>query len=95
MSTYNLSSATQYNIITDQTGSYLFDSGGPTGSYQNNEAYYVLLAPAYATGAITVNITSFNSEASQDYLRIYDGIPNTSSYAYNGTVETWPLLKVV
>ena len=79
MANYNLNQFRNTYILTDQTGS-LFDSGGPTGSYSSGENYYVLIAPQNTTGTLTLNVVSGVIDAS-DALRIYNGIPNTSSYA--------------
>ena len=85
MPSYNLSSSINYAILTDQTGSAVFDTGGPSGNYGSNENFYVMIAPAYATGTLTLNLTSFRSENGFDYLRIYSDIPPTSSFSYNAT----------
>ena len=73
MATYNLGANGNFVILTDQSGSTLYDSGGPAGNYSDNENLYVLIAPQYATGTLTLNLTSFKSETSYDYLRIYEG----------------------
>jgi Calx-beta domain len=79
MANYNLNSFRNYLIFTDQTGS-LFDSGGPTGSYSSGQNYYALIAPQNTTGTLTLNIVSGAIDVN-DALRIYNGVPNTSSYA--------------
>lgn len=79
MANYNLNQFRNTYILNDQSGS-LFDSGGPTGSYASGENYYVLIAPQNATGTLTLNVVSGVIDAN-DALRIYDGIPSTSSYA--------------
>jgi hypothetical protein len=79
MANYNLNQFRNTYILNDQSGS-LFDSGGPTGSYSSGQNYYVLIAPQYATGTLTLNVVSGAIDPS-DALRIYNGIPNTSSYS--------------
>lgn len=79
MANYNLNQFRNTYILTDQSGS-LFDSGGPTGSYSTGQNYYVLIAPQYATGSLTIDIRSGSIDPT-DALRIYNGIPSTSSYA--------------
>ena len=64
----------------------IYDLGGPSHNYFNNESFTYTIAP---TGASTVslNFTSFSTEANYDSLKIYDG-PSTSSPligAYQGT----------
>lgn len=86
MADYTLNNSRNYTILTDQSGSTLYDSGGPTSSYGNSENFYVLIAPQYATGTLTLNLTSFRSETGYDTLRIYNDIPPTSSYPYTDTV---------
>ena len=61
----------------------LFRSGGPSTNYGDNENLYVLIAPQYATGTLTLNLTSFRSETNYDYLRIYSGISTSSAYSYS------------
>lgn len=87
MASYSLTSFRNTYILTDQTGS-LFDSGGATGSYSSGQNYYVLIAPENTTGSLTLNVVSGVIDAN-DALRIYNGIPNTSSYSgltVNGTL---------
>ena len=90
MPSYNISSSNNYIIYTDTTGSTIYDSGGPSGNYGNSENIFFLIAPAYATGTLTLNITSFSSELSFDYLRIYDGYVPTASFSYAGTTVGTP-----
>jgi spore germination protein YaaH len=64
----------------------IYDLGGPSYNYFNNENFTYTIAP---TGASTVSLdfTSFSTEANYDSLKIYDG-PSTSSPligAYQGT----------
>ncbi len=50
---------------------FLFDSGGPSGNYNDGDDCGFLIEPACA-GKITFNISSFNFSAN-DYLQVYDG----------------------
>ena len=52
MANYNLGNSTNNTIYTDQSGSTLYDSGGSGSNYGDNESFYVLIAPKYATGKI-------------------------------------------
>ena len=56
---------------TAPTG-YLYDSGGPTGTYQNGENCTFLISPACAS-SVTLSFNSFSTESGYDYFRVYDG----------------------
>jgi PKD repeat protein len=62
-----------------QTGcaGQMFDSGGPTGNYQDNTDSKVTIAPIGAS-TVTITFASFEFESNYDYLYIYDG-PSTAS----------------
>jgi hypothetical protein len=69
-----------------------YDSGGPNGSYVNNESYTFTVNPLYENTNIKVTFLEFNVEenddCSWDNLNIYDG-PDTNSPllgSYCGTV---------
>ena len=70
--TYNMSNGTS----TTCSGTF-YDSGGPTGAYNNNENYTKSFCSCNG-GTITVSFTSFNVENIYDFLYIYNG-PNTTS----------------
>lgn len=57
--------------LTGSTGT-LYDSGGASGSYSNNEGGLWLIQPAGAA-SVTINFTAFDVEADWDYLYVYDG----------------------
>lgn len=64
------------------------DAGGKLGSYTNKEDWTYTIQPAGAT-SITVNFTSFETELTNDVLRIYNG-PSTASPligSYSGTTS--------
>ncbi len=86
LNSYNLCSSTS---TTAQSG-ILYDSGGPTGNYQNSENCGFLIDINCAT-SITLSFSSFSTESCCDYLYVYDG-PNTSSplllNAYGSTVPS-------
>ncbi|MCX6291246.1 MAG: PKD domain-containing protein, partial [Bacteroidetes bacterium] len=54
-----------------------YDSGGPSGGYQNNENCSLLIAPACAT-SVTLIFSFFQTEYYYDYLYVYNG-PNASA----------------
>jgi N-acetyl-anhydromuramyl-L-alanine amidase AmpD len=66
-----INNAPTINTITTATGNFT-DSGGSTGNYSSDERQLTLIQPAGAT-SITLNFTSFNTEAGWDYMFIYDG----------------------
>jgi N-acetyl-anhydromuramyl-L-alanine amidase AmpD len=66
-----VNSARTATTYTAATGS-LYDSGGSSGDYANNEGGLWLIAPAGAA-SVTLNFSAFNVEANWDYLYIYDG----------------------
>lgn len=76
---------------TAASGSF-YDSGGLAGNYGNDERKLWLFTKPGATN-ITLNFTSFNTEANYDYLFIYDGGSINSSLIgkYSGTVNPGPL----
>lgn len=73
------------NTITTSTG-ILTDNGGSTGNYTDDQRTLTLIKPAGAT-SITLNFTSFNTEAGWDYLFIYDGATTSAPLIgqYDGT----------
>jgi len=72
--------------VTTCTGDF-YDSGGPTGNYQNNENLTMTFYPASAGNMIQMVFTSFNTESGYDYLRIYDGTSTSATLigTYHGT----------
>ena len=63
---YNMSNKT----VTDCVGA-IFDSGGATNSYNNNESFVFTIAPTNAT-SVTIN-TALWQMGSDDYLTLYNG----------------------
>ncbi len=64
------------NSTSSSSGS-LYDSGGPSGYYQNNENCQFLINPG-CTGTVSISFSQFNLETCCDYFRVYNGI-NTSA----------------
>lgn len=64
----------------------IWDMGGPSRNYYNNEDYVTTIAPAGAT-QVTLNFSQFNMELNYDSLYIYDGPDDTYPLigAYTGT----------
>ena len=97
MADYTLSNFRNYTTFTDQTGSAIYDSGGPTGSYPAGDNYYFIIAPSYSTGSLIVAVESA-SFASTDKIRIYDGVPTkgtTGSFSYTGTTINSQLIGIL
>lgn len=62
---------------TNSSGIF-YDSGGPLGSYRNNENSVFTLASPYPDEPVSIQFNSFDIEANFDYIHIYDG-PDISS----------------
>jgi gliding motility-associated-like protein len=60
-------------------GDTLYDSGGATGNYANNESTTVTVFPENAGELVTFTFISFNTESCCDELTVYDGPSVTSS----------------
>ena len=50
-----------------------YDTGGPDGTYQNNEDITMTIAPSTPGAKMKFNFTAFDCENGYDYLRVYDG----------------------
>lgn len=53
-------------------GTTVYDTGGPSGNYSNNEDYVITYCPNNPGDILTFDITTWNLRA-QDVLTIYDG----------------------
>ena len=60
------------------TSATFYDSGGSSGAYAIYEDYIWTFYPSTTGGKVILDITSFASEGSWDYFRVYDG-ENTSA----------------
>ncbi|MFM2136581.1 MAG: hypothetical protein RL021_1981 [Bacteroidota bacterium] len=76
------------NATTDSTGT-LYDTGGPTGQYQNNENCTLLVQPSCAV-SITLVFQSFATEANFDFFRVYDGTTVAAPQLLNANGTTLP-----
>jgi PKD repeat protein len=72
--------------VTTCTGNF-YDSGGPSGNYQNNENFTETFYPSTSGAMIRFTFASFNTESGYDYLRIYNGTSVAAPLigTYNGT----------
>lgn len=57
--------------VTASSGT-LYDTGGPSGNYPDDQRQLWLIQPS-AAASITLEFTAFDLEANWDYLYIYDG----------------------
>src|SRR5690554_3861960 len=64
-------------ITPPACGGKFFDSGGPSGNYDNNENITTVISPDNPGDFVTVTFTMFNVEANWDALYVYDG-PNAT-----------------
>jgi len=65
-------------------GDHFYDTGGPTGSYQNGENWTETIFPAEANNRIRAIFNSYSVESCCDVLRIYNGPDTTFPLLFNG-----------
>lgn len=71
----------QFNICARQTAAAPIsgcdlntsDSGGPLGTYGNNEIYEQTFCPVNPGDVVAIDFTAFNTQANNDLLTIYNG----------------------
>ena len=78
---HNMSNKT----VTDCSGT-LYDSGGASANYKNDENYTFVINPGNAN-SVTMNFSSWNVENSYDFLKIYNGTSASAPLigSYSGT----------
>ncbi len=64
-------------------GDTIYDSGGATGNYENNEYTSVTVYPDTAGDLVTFTFLSFNTESGWDEIWVYDG-PDTNAPCHIG-----------
>jgi len=62
----------QNGAITTCNGNF-FDTGGQNGQYLNNQNFTLTVYPATPGGRVRLSFSSFDTEASYDFLRIING----------------------
>ncbi len=74
--------------ITTCAGDF-YDTGGPTGAYQDNETFTETFYPSTPGSMIRFNFTSFSTELGYDTLTIYNGINSAAPLIgkYHGTTS--------
>ena len=87
----NTANICQQTTMTSLSGT-LYDSGGPTGNYVDNENCSFLINPGCADSLI-LTFTQFDLELNWDYLYIYDGTnaaaPLLGTYTGNALPPTF------
>ena len=61
------------NLSLTTCSGTLYDSGGPGGSYADDEDFTKTISPATAGAKLRLVFTAFNTEETYDFLYIYDG----------------------
>lgn len=82
---FNMCSADSSNGTSGQ----LFDSGGPTGNYSNNQNCSFLINPGCAQ-SITLTFSSFQLEGCCDFFRVYDGTDATGTLLLTANGSSLP-----
>lgn len=85
VNSYNMCSST---FTTSQSG-ILYDSGGQTGNYGDNENCNFLINPGCAV-SITLSFNSFQVEDYYDYLYVYDGTDASGTLLLSATGYSIP-----
>jgi hypothetical protein len=62
----------QNGTVTACSGNF-YDTGGPDGTYQNNEDITMTIAPSTPGAKMKFNFTAFDCENNWDFLKVYDG----------------------
>lgn len=83
VSVFNMCAGT--NSTSAVTGT-IYDSGGPSGNYQNNENCQFLINPG-CTGTVSISFSQFYLESCCDYFRVYNGTTTAAPLlgSYNGS----------
>ncbi len=96
--TKNITVVNAFAMCVDQTSTadsgIVTDSGGPNGSYANNENCSFLINPGTCTDSIVLNITKFKMWSSSDYMRVYNGPTTSSQLLYSNSYPVLPV-KIV
>lgn len=66
-----------------------YDTGGPTGQYEDNQTIYRIISPNVSGRKITLTFTQFSLEQDYDYIYVYNGnslsAPSFNPDGYTGT----------
>ena len=69
-------------ISSNQDSGVLYDSGGPSGNYTNNETCTFLISPPCAE-SITLTVNAFSTESCCDYIYVYDGTSTSGTLLWS------------
>jgi len=72
-------------------GDHFYDSGGPTGNYQNYEYTNTTIYPDVSTDRVRAVFSSLALQGPGDYLRIFNGPSNYYPMLYDSRYATVPL----
>lgn len=77
---------TMGNMTITACGGTIYDSGGSVNDYLSNEDYTLTILPSTATSSVVLTFNSFTTEASLDFLDIYDGTSTAATLlgSYDG-----------
>ncbi len=75
---------------TTSCGTTVYDSGGPSGNYANNERRFVTYCPPSPGLAVTLNFTSFGLENGWDFLTVFSGSGSGGTLLGQFTGSTLP-----
>ncbi|MFM2386399.1 MAG: hypothetical protein RL660_1156 [Bacteroidota bacterium] len=76
--------------IVTATSGLIYDSGGPTSNYSNNENCSVLINPGICTDSIKLTFSSFQAESGYDFLFVYNGSSSASPLLWSGSGSVLP-----
>lgn len=85
VNTANICQTTTMNSLSGT----LYDSGGPTGDYVDNESCSFLINPGCAS-SLTMTFNAFDIEYSYDYLTVYNGTNASAPLLGSFTGNTLP-----
>lgn len=75
---------------TTSCGTTVYDSGGPSGNYSNNERRFITYCPPVPGQAVTLNFTSFSLENNYDILTVFSGSGSGGTFLGQFTGATLP-----
>ncbi len=68
-------------------GDLVYDTGGATGSYSNNESYTITYLPDAAGNVVTLDFTTVDLENCCDTLEVFDGL-DVTAVAFTNDLES-------
>ncbi|MGZ3862721.1 MAG: CUB domain-containing protein [Bacteroidia bacterium] len=87
--TYTINSG---GTVSTCSGNF-YDQGGSGSNYGNNQSYTMTFCPSTAGQFISVNFSSFSTEATYDFLYVYDG--NSTAAPLLGQFSGTPTLGTI